>query len=69
LEDSVPVIGPSIAAFAFLRFQKFRNCKESMSANVRSQKMGNQKIAEKINFKGNAARTVGSAGNGRQKLG
>jgi hypothetical protein len=66
LKDSVPVIGPSIAAFAFLRFQKFRNYKESMSAEVSSQKqLSDQTIANQTNLKGDATRTV-DAGSGKQ---
>jgi hypothetical protein len=52
LEGGVLVIGSSIPPLAFLRFQKFRNYKESMSAKVRSQKrLSDQNIAKKTNLK------------------
>jgi len=55
------VMGSSIAPLAFLRFQKFRNYKESMSAKVHSQKqLSDQTIADQTDLKGNATRTVGA---------
>ena len=62
------MIGPSIAPFAFLRFQKFRNYKESMSAKVRSQKeLSDETIADQTDLKGNATRTIGPAAVSKQR--
>ena len=62
------MIGPSILPFAFLRFQRFRNYKESMSVKVRSQKeLSDQTIADQTDLKGNATRTVGPVAVSKQR--